>query len=57
MGCRRLTVGQDATLAFTTSLEELMTSLIKQDQVPELVIDALWDIFGESCPAKPAQSN
>ena len=55
--CRSLTVGQDATLAFTTSLEELMTSLMKQDQVPELVIDALWDIFGENCPAKPTQSS
>lgn len=35
----------EATLAFTTSMEELMTHLAKHDQIPEPVITALWNIF------------
>ena len=41
----------DATLAFTTSLEELLTQLAKADHIPEPVINALWTIFGTREPA------
>lgn len=37
----------DASLAYLTSLEELITNLTKQELVPTCVVDALWEVFGE----------